>query len=207
MAAPNSVEYFFDPACPWTWMTSRWLVDAAAQTRTHIQWRNLSLSVVNAGREIPERYRAAMSSARGAHRIIAALLADDRNDLVGDFYTEWGRRFHHDGAEPTAALGSEVAIAVGAEKWADAADDESWDAVIETSTREGQELAGGSDVGSPVIACGEPRRGIFGPIVSPPPSGRDAVDLFEHVTAMAAMANFFELKRGRHSGPEFGPRP
>ena len=105
MAVPTSIEFFFDPACPWTWMTSRWLVDAAEQTGTHIQWRNLSLAVVNADREIPERYRAALAAALGAHRIIAALLADGRNDLVGDFYTEWGRRFHHDGVEPTARLG------------------------------------------------------------------------------------------------------
>ena len=188
-------------------MTSRWLVDAAAQTGIDIRWRNLSLAVVNADREIPERYRAALAAGLGAHRIIAALLADGRNDLVGEVYTEWGRRFHHDGVEPTARLGPDVAAAVGAEKWAEAADDESWDAVIEASTHEGQELAGGSDVGSPVLAFGEPRRGIFGPIVSPPPSGVDAVSLLVHVTATAGMANFYELKRGRRSGPEFGPRP
>ena len=93
---PTSVEYFFDPACPWTWTTSRWLVDASAATGTEVRWRNLSLAVVNAGREIPERFRAAQQAAARAHRVIAALLAAGRNDLVGDFYTEWGRRFHHD---------------------------------------------------------------------------------------------------------------
>ena len=207
MALPPSIEFFFDPACPWTWMTSRWLVDAAARTGTEIRWRNLSLSVVNADREIPEQYRAAMRSARGAHRIIAALLADGRNDLVGDFYTEWGRRFHHDHLEATDQVGPDVAAAVGAEKWAEVAHDDSWDAAIEASTREAQELAGGSDVGSPVLVFGDPRRGIFGPIVSPPPSGDGAVALLEHVVAAASMPNFYELKRGRRSGPEFGPRP
>src|SRR6266508_6705487 len=100
-APPPTIEFFFDPVCPWTWMTSRWLVDAATRTDTQIQWRNLSLSIVNADREIPEQYRAAIEAARGAHRIIAALRADDRNRVVGDFYTEWGRRFHHDQVEPT----------------------------------------------------------------------------------------------------------
>ena len=85
-------------------MTSRWLVDATARTDTEVQWRNLSLAVVNADREIPERFRASMEASRRAHRVIAALRADQRNELIGDFYTEWGRRFHHDGDEPTASL-------------------------------------------------------------------------------------------------------
>ena len=62
-----------------------------------MRWRNLSLAVVNAGGEVPDRFRAAVEATARAHRVIAALLADGRNDLVGDFYTEWGRRFHHDG--------------------------------------------------------------------------------------------------------------
>ena len=91
--------------------------------------------------------------------------------------------------------------------WASAANDDRWDEVIEASTKEGQQLAGGSDVGSPVLVFGEPRRGIFGPIVSPPPSGEEAVVLLEHVVATAAMPSFYELKRGRQGGPELGPRP
>lgn len=207
MAAPSTIEYFFDPSCPWTWMTSRWLVDAAGQTGTDIEWRNLSLGVVNADREIPEQYRAAVAAGRNAHRVIAALRADGRNDLVGDFYTEWGRRFHHDRAEPSAGLAGEVAAAIGAEQWAAAADDARWDPDVEASTKEGQELAGGGEVGSPILAFGEPRVGIFGPIVSPPPSGDHAVALFEHVVAASSMPGFYELKRGRNAGPQFGPRP
>ena len=188
-------------------MTSRWLVDATRGTETQIEWRNLSLDVVNADREIPERYRVAIEAARGAHRIIAALRADDRNGVVGNFYTQWGRRFHHDHVDPTPALAKDVAAVVDAQQWADAADDDRWDSDVEASTKEGQELAGGSDVGSPVLAFGEPRVGIFGPIVSPPPAGDEAVALLEHVLAVASMSKFYELKRGRRSGPEFGPRP
>jgi predicted DsbA family dithiol-disulfide isomerase len=87
-ALPPTIEFFFDPACPWTWMTSRWLVDAATRTDIQIEWRNLSLSVVNADRVIPEQYRAPLEAARGAHRIIAALRGDAHNGVVGDFYTE-----------------------------------------------------------------------------------------------------------------------
>ena len=207
MAAEPTIEFFFDPSCPWTWMTSRWLVDAAAQTDREITWRNLSLGVINAGREIPEKYRAPMKAAHRAHRIIAAMRADDRNDEIGDYYTEWGRRFHHDRAEPTEELAVTVAAASGADQWMAAADDERWDADIEASTKEGQDLAGGSDVGSPIVVVGEPRTRLFGPIVSPPPSGDDAVALLEHVLAVAALPAFYELKRGRQGGPQFGPRP
>lgn len=207
MATPQSFDFYFDPSCPWTWATSRWLVDAAGQTGAEIQWRSLSLGVINADRDIPEQYRAGMEAGAKAHRVIAALRAADRNDLVGDFYTEWGRRTHHDGVEPTAELAGEVATAVGAEQWALAADDASWDVEIERSTKEGQDLAGGSDVGSPVLAFGSPRVGFFGPIVSPPPQGEGATALLDHVVAAAETPGFFELKRGRNEGPKFGPRP
>ena len=204
---PASIEYFFDPACPWTWMTSRWLVDVSAAVGIEVRWRNLSLAVVNAGREIPERFRTAQQAAARAHRVIAALVAAERDDLVGDFYTEWGRRFHHDGEHGDPGLARRVAEAVGAAAWADAADEDRWDEVIEASTEEGQGLAGGDDVGSPVLAFGEPRVGIFGPIVSPAPTGVAAVALFDHVVALAATPSFFERKRGRTGGPELGPRP
>src|SRR5688500_12224328 len=207
MAEQRTVEFFFDPVCPWTWMTSRWLVDAAARTDTGVRWRNLSLAVVNADRETPERFRPAMVAWLGAHRIIAALRAADRDVVIGEFYTEWGRRYHHDKADPTTTLAADVAAAVGAHEWIEASSDGRWDAAIEASTKEGQELAGGSDVGSPVLAFGEPRVGVFGPIVSPPPHGEQAVTLLEHVVAVASMPAFYELKRGRRQGPELGPRP
>ena len=110
MTAAPTIEYFFDPACPWTWMTSRWLVDATGRTDRQIRWRNLSLAVVNADREIPEKYRAAMAASQRAHRIIAALRAEDRDDEIGAFYTEWGRRFHHDQVEPSDGLAADVAV-------------------------------------------------------------------------------------------------
>jgi len=113
-ARPSRIEYFFDPACPWTWMTSRWLTDAAGQRGIPIEWRSLSLQVLNAGKEIPEQYLARMAAGHRVHRVIAALRADGRDDLVGDLYTEWGRRFHHDGEAPSAELVDKVASAVGA---------------------------------------------------------------------------------------------
>lgn len=205
-ALPDTIEFYFDPGCPWTWMTSRWLVDAAGQRNIEIEWRSLSLGVLNEGNEIPEAYRAAVAAGRAAHRVIAALLAAGRDDLVGEFYTEYGRRAHHDGEAPSIELVRSVADAVGAEDWADAVEDASWDAAVSESTHLAVGLAG-PDVGSPVLAFGTPRTAIFGPIVSPPPRGDDAVRLLEHVIDAAAIPGFYELKRGRGAGPQFGPRP
>ena len=202
MPTPTDVTFYFDPSCPWTWMTSRWLVDAAGQTGTEVEWRSLSLGVLNAGREIPEQYLAPMDAAKGVHRVMAALRAAGRNDLIGELYGEYGRRTFLGGAAGSAELVRDVVQAVGAGEWAPAADDASFDAAIEASTAEALELAG-PDIGSPVLAWGEPRQGVFGPIVSPSPTGADAVALLEHVVALRQLPGVYEVKRGRRSGPDF----
>jgi 2-hydroxychromene-2-carboxylate isomerase len=203
---PSRIEYFFEPFCPWTWMTSRWLTEASAATGIPVEWRSLSLGILNEDQDTPEEYRPLMEASRSVHRIIAALRADGRNDLVGELYTEWGRRFHHDQAEPSQELVREVAEAAGVEKWAAAADEASWDDDVRASTEEARQLAG-PDVGSPVFVTGEPRRGVFGPLLSPPPSGAAAVAVLDHVIALVGQGGFWELKRGRTDGPQFGPRP
>jgi hypothetical protein len=206
MDQPHDVDFFFDPLCPWTWMTSRWLIDAAGQRGVTITWRSLSLPVVNEGKEIPDRFRSAMEVSRRAHRVFAALDADGRNDLVAALYTELGRRLHHDAVDRRPEVVTEAAEASGAGRWAGAADDESLDAAVEASTKEAVDLAG-PDVGSPVLAVGTPRRAMFGPIVNPPPSGPAAGELFDAVVALIPVDHFLELKRGRRQGPQFGPRP
>lgn len=206
VARPTSIEFFFDPGCPWTWATSRWLVDAAAQAGMTISWRNLSLGVLNEGQEIPEHYRAPQQAAAAAHRVMVALLADGRNDLVGEFYTEYGRRVHHDGDAPSVELVRTVAETAGFGTYRAAIDESSWDAGVRASTGRAVAL-GGPDVGSPVLAFGDPVVGIFGPIVSPPPSGPDALRLLDLVLETALLPGFFELKRGRVGDVELGPRP
>jgi len=202
----RSIEFFFDPGCPWTWATSRWLVDATESRGIEIIWRSLSLGVLNAGRDVPERYLKPMEVANRAHRVFAALAQDGRNDLIGAVYAEYGRRVHHDDADPTFELVRKVTVAAGAADYVDAIEDDKWDGAVEASTEEAISL-GGQDVGSPILAFGTPRFGIFGPIVSPPPTGDDGSRLLDLVLESARIPGFFELKRGRPSDPEFGPRP
>lgn len=206
IAAPSTIEFFFDPACPWTWATSRWLVDAAGRRKIDIGWRSLSLGALNAGRDVPEQHLKPMRVAQRAHRVFAALGADGRNDLIGAVYTEYGRRIHHDAANPTIALVGEIASAAGAGDYAGAITEDKWDGPVEESTKEAVALVG-PDVGSPVLAFGTPRFAIFGPIVSPPPKGDDGLRLLDIVLASAQVPGFFELKRGRTGPPDPGTRP
>lgn len=204
--APDRLEFFFDPGCPWTWATSRWLVAAASVRDIEVVWRNLSLGVLNEGRELSEHLRLTLPASTAAHRVISALGAAGRNDLIGRFYTEYGARVHHDEAVPTVALVHEVAMAAGVGEWVGAADDSSWDVPVAESTRLAISLAG-PDVGSPILAFGEPRVGVFGPIVSPPPIGEQAQRLLDVVLLVAQCPGFFEIKRGRSGPVQLGPRP
>ena len=203
---PSTIDYYFDPGCPWTWATSRWLVEAAGLHGVDIRWRILSLAVLNEGKDVPEQYRPVMAAGRGAHRVMAALLADGEEAKVGELYTEIGRHVHHDGEMPSVELFRKLVADVGAGAWADAIDDPKWDAVLEESTAYAVELAG-PDVGSPVMVFDEPNVGIFGPILSPAPTGEDAARLLDVVVAAARIPGFYELKRGRRTGPQQGPRP
>jgi 2-hydroxychromene-2-carboxylate isomerase len=204
--SPTSIECFFDPGCPWTWATSRWLVTATSARGIAVVWRNLSLGVLNEGRELSDHLRRTLPAGKVAHRLIAALVAEGRNDVIDSWYTEYGRRVHHDGAAPSEELVREVALAAGAGDWVAALDDASWDEPVAASTQLAMSLAG-PDVGSPILAFGEPRRGIFGPIVSPPPTDEQAQRLLDVVLLVAQCPGFYEIKRGRTGPVQLGPRP
>jgi hypothetical protein len=203
--ADDSVDFYFDPACPWTWLTSRWLVDAAGRRGIDVTWRSLSLLVLNDGQP-PEQYADRVRAAARAHRLFAALVDAGRNDLVGDVYTEIGRR-SHDRDEPLSIdIVRSAAEAAGAGEWLAALDDETWDATVDVSTKQAIDLAG-PDVGSPVLAHGAPRIGIFGPIVNPGPRGEQGARLLDLVLEASAVDGFFELKRGRTTGPQLPAPP
>lgn len=200
----SSVDYFFDPACPWTWLTSRWLVDAARHRGLDIYWRSLSLAVVNEGK-VPERFAASVKASARAHRLLAALRDSGRNDLVGAVYTAIGTRVHDGGDELTDAVVREAATAAGAADWLGALDEEKWDEAVEASTAEACGLAG-PDVGSPVLAHGDPPVAMFGPILNPGPRGDEGARLLDLVLAAAEIDGFLEIKRGRAEGPRL-PAP
>ncbi|HLM65596.1 MAG TPA: DsbA family protein [Acidimicrobiales bacterium] len=199
-----AVDFYFDPACPWTWMTSRWLVDAAALRDVTVGWHSLSLLVLSEG-EAPEQYADVLRAAARAHRLFAALDDAGRNDLVGRVYEAIGEATHQRGEHLDDDIVRRAAEQAGAGEWATALDDPVWDAAVEASTKEAVDLAG-PDIGSPVLAFGRPRVGLFGPIVSPGPRGEAAARLLDLVLEAGAIPGFFELKRGRSAPPEL-PAP
>jgi hypothetical protein len=199
-----AVSFYFDSVCPWTWNTSRWLVEVAGARGLPITWRTFSLAIANAGREIPEQYRVPVAAGRGALRVIEALRADGRNEDIGRLYLELGRRFHHDGQTPSSAVVDDALAAADLKDYSGAIDDENWDEALRTSFDEAVGLAG-PDIGSPVLRLGD--KAMFGPIVSPPPTGAAALALWDAVQALVSADGVYELKRGRTGEPAFNARP
>jgi hypothetical protein len=203
-----SVQFFADPCCPWTWNTSRWLAEATEANGVAITWRTLSLAELNKDREVSEHLRPRLTCSRRMARVLEALRAEGRNDEIGAMFTAYGERVHLEQHDPGDSLIHACArdCAIDLAFTAAAIEDETWDHAITESVTEAMQLAG-PDVGSPIIAIPERSLGFFGPIVSPPPTGRDALALWDVVVASFELPTFFELKRGRRDPVAFGPRP
>ncbi len=189
--------YFFDPVCPFTWRTSRWLVAVAAERDVTVQWRSFSLSILNGG-NAPAEYKPMMDAASKALRLVEALHADGRNDTAGAFYTEIGNRTHEAGA----ALSDDIVVAAAAAAGVDAPEkileDESWDDAV----RESHEYAfasAGPDIGSPVLWVEGAPRGVHGPIIglAETPPRDESLAIWDAVVPLSRSRQFFELKRGR----------
>ena len=204
----DSVNFFADPCCPWTWNTSRWLIEAAELAGVSIVWRTLSVAELNKDREVSEHFRPRLSCSRRMARVLESLRAQGRNDQVRSMFTAYGARLHHDHHDhgDDLIIGSALECSIDEEFVAEAMDDHLWDAAITESVAQAVHLAG-PDVGSPIIAVPEKNIGFFGPIVSPPPTGADALALWNVVAASFELPTFFELKRGRRDPVAFGPRP
>lgn len=206
--ALTSVHFFADPCCPWTWNTSRWLLEASQLAGVTITWRTLSLAELNKDREVPDHLRPRLTCSRRMARVLEALRAEGRNDDIAAMFTAYGERVHLSRHDP----GDDLINACAEECGIDltfielALNDETWDRAITASVTEALELAG-PDVGSPIIAIPERNLGFFGPIVSPPPTGSEALALWNLLMASFELPTFFELKRGRRDPVAFGPRP
>ena len=193
--AATAVEFFFDPNCPFTWRTSRWLTEVADTGAATVTWRLMSLGVLNEGKEIPEQYREGVRQGGRALRALAAAQADGGSDAVARLYTAIGTRRHERGeASDDASIAAAVAEAGLPESVAAAVDDESLDAAVRTE-HEAAQAAVGDTAGSPVVAL--EGRGFFGPVVAPVPTGDDALRLFEGVRLLAGVGAFSELKTAR----------
>ena len=201
MAAKASVEMWFDPVCPWAWMTSRWLMEVERVRDVEVTWSVMSLSVLNEGRELPEGYRDMMDRSWAPVRVIIAAVHDHGQEVVKPLYDAMGTRIHLDGEEDYLKVAASALDDVGLPpELLRFAESTSVDDALRTSHQRAMDLVG-DDVGTPVICVG----GIsfFGPVVSPAPTGEDAGRLWDGCLLVAGIPGFFEIKRTRTVGPIF----
>lgn len=201
MADTTKVEFWFDPMCPWAWMTSRWLMEVEQQRDLEVTWSVMSLSVLNEGRDLDPDYRAMMDQAWGPVRVVIAAREQHGDEVVKKLYDAFGTRIHLGEMEDLDAVIKEGLAEVGLPaELARAAHDDSHDKALRASHERGISLVG-DDVGTPVIAV----EGVafFGPVVTPAPKGQEALDLFDGCVLVAGVPGFYELKRSRSEGPDF----
>ncbi|WP_432588285.1 DsbA family protein [Streptomyces sp. HD1123-B1] len=206
--AKTPADFWFDPLCPWAWMTSRWMLEVEKVRPVEVRWHVMSLAVLNEPKldELPEEYRELLKTAWGPVRVCIAAEQKHGSEVLGPLYTALGTRFHNQGLEKNretivAAL-EEAGLPA---ELADAADSDAYDTELRASHKEGIELVG-QDVGTPVIAVPGPegeRIAFFGPVVTPAPKGEEAAKLWDGTLMVASVPGFYEIKRTRTVGPIF----
>ncbi|HET6635068.1 MAG TPA: disulfide bond formation protein DsbA [Streptomyces sp.] len=207
MAEKTPADFWFDPLCPWAWMTSRWMLEVEKVRDVEVRWHVMSLSVLNEGREdLPEQYREMLATGWGPVRVCIAAEQEHGSDALGPLYTALGTRFHNKGMERTRATIVDALQEAGLpESLADAADSSAYDERLRASHKEGIDLVG-QEVGTPVIAVpGEDGSQVafFGPVVTPAPKGEAAAQLWDGTLMVASTPGFYEIKRTRTAPPQF----
>lgn len=201
MSERDIADFWFDPICPWAWMTSRWMMEVQKIRPVDVRWHVMSLSVLNEGRELPEQYRELLERAWGPVRVIIAARELHGEEYVKRLYDAMGTRIHPGGTTDIPEVIAEALEEVGlpADLAAYAGKD-TYDAQLRASHSEGITLVG-EDVGTPVVAV----NGVafFGPVVTPAPKGDAAGRLWDGAVLVAGTPGFFELKRTRTQGPVF----
>lgn len=197
----TKAEFWFDPSCPWAWITSRWILEVQAQRDIEVKWNIFSLAVLNEGRELKPEYRERIDKTWGPVRVIAAAKKKNGYEVVLPLYTEIGTLFHP-GAKPVAK--ETISEALQNQKLdsslIDFYDTNDFDQDLRDSTKAGLDLVG-DDVGTPIISIDGVA--FFGPVLTPAPKGSEALKLWDGVVAAASLPGFFELKRTRTARPQF----
>jgi 2-hydroxychromene-2-carboxylate isomerase len=216
------LHFYFDPVCPFAWMTSKWVRQVAERRDYDVEWRFISLRLVNAdvdyGAHFPADYEAGHTAGLRLLRV-AARVRDMRGDeAVGRLYEALGRYIFEVDQQPdrdergTREFVEPILAEIGLPSdLADALDDESADEQIRAETEEALALTG-KDVGTPILHFRPSDGGLafFGPVISRLPSTEESVELWEHVIALASFPGFAELKRSLRERPQlraFGVRP
>ena len=198
----SKADFWFDPACPFAWITSRWMLEVQKVRDVQVEWHVMSLAYLNQNKDdISDDYREFLSTAWGPVRVLIAAEQAHGNEVLLPLYTAMGNRIHLEKRDRDRAMVEESLTEAGLPvSLADAMDDSSYDDAVAKSHHAGMDQVG-EEVGTPTISIDG--TAFFGPVITKAPRGEDAGQLWDAALQLASYPLFFELKRSRTAELDF----